>query len=726
MRSRPLIYIILLLTITSIAVSQDSLNVETVGRYYENQSSSVAIQVQDTLAFVATNYDGLHIYSISDPANPVEISNINLPGIISSLILDSNIAYLSAEEFGVCIVDVSDPLNPELLTIFENETLYDCTIQDNLMFCAAGWDGIIIRDISDPANPSYVSQTLIDEFCYRIDVDDDLLCVSGIAYDLMFVIDISNPSSPIVHGNLGATSFIVDIDVVGDYAYLCDTSAGLEVVDLSNLDDPYIVTWVGDEYYARSLTIDGQIAYLATSPEDFVIFDMSDPVNPLLVAGFTAEEPMSVAEIVAADNTASIAGFQNVLVTVDITDLENMTELYRSERNLYPYILEKMGDYLIVNEYNGENIVLHLNDPLNPVEVSRFNLGNGNTIRYPVDFSHDDRYLYSGNYSDLLTIDMLDPLNPVIGDTLALPDIQLRAIDTEGDLLVTAGESDYSIGFFDISDPMNPAHLTTLHCPEWPRNAQLDGDLMYVFTPRGLITYNISDINNPLILDEYNNRNTQFYKGTVVDSMAYVIDWTHDHVWIFDVTDPQNIEFVTYFRELNAFALEIRKVGPYVYVGCESEGIKIIDVSDPTSPFMAGFHEEFAYTHDIVVHDNLIYAANYSSLTIYDADQALQVGELPLSVQPESFEIQSIYPNPFNASTTISITVPSDQNAKVMIFNMLGQEVATLFDGKIEAGNHAFYWNGLGQYDQPLPSGQYLLRIENGVIQQVRTLRLLK
>ena len=53
---------------------------------------------------------------------------------------------------------------------------------------------------------------------------------------------------------------------------------------------------------------------------------------------------------------------------------------------------------------------------------------------------------------------------------------------------------------------------------------------------------------------------------------------------------------------------------------------------------------------------------------------------------PEKFELFQNYPNPFNPSTKISYQLPSDAKVRIIIYNTLGQEVTTLFDGIRSAG----------------------------------------
>ena len=67
------------------------------------------------------------------------------------------------------------------------------------------------------------------------------------------------------------------------------------------------------------------------------------------------------------------------------------------------------------------------------------------------------------------------------------------------------------------------------------------------------------------------------------------------------------------------------------------------------------------------------------------------------------------YPNPFNPQTTIKITLPELKNVTLEVYNMLGQKVQTLANGKLEAGEHNFQFNG-----SYLATGTYLYRLVAG------------
>jgi len=85
------------------------------------------------------------------------------------------------------------------------------------------------------------------------------------------------------------------------------------------------------------------------------------------------------------------------------------------------------------------------------------------------------------------------------------------------------------------------------------------------------------------------------------------------------------------------------------------------------------------------------------------------------------FELNQNYPNPFNPVTTISFSVPEASEVKLTIYNILGEEVASLVNGFKEAGVHTVDFNA-SQFN----SGFYIYRLEAGKFVQVRKMMLVK
>jgi hypothetical protein len=88
---------------------------------------------------------------------------------------------------------------------------------------------------------------------------------------------------------------------------------------------------------------------------------------------------------------------------------------------------------------------------------------------------------------------------------------------------------------------------------------------------------------------------------------------------------------------------------------------------------------------------------------------------------PLTFGLEQNYPNPFNPSTHIKYNIPESGVVKLAIYNMLGEEVAVLVDGMVEAGFYEVTFDA-----SHLPSGAYFYRLQSDKLNQVKKMLLMK
>jgi hypothetical protein len=88
---------------------------------------------------------------------------------------------------------------------------------------------------------------------------------------------------------------------------------------------------------------------------------------------------------------------------------------------------------------------------------------------------------------------------------------------------------------------------------------------------------------------------------------------------------------------------------------------------------------------------------------------------------PENYSLLQNYPNPFNPSTKISFSLPKAGDVKLVVFDILGREIATLVNGFTGAGNHTVDFNAAN-----LSSGVYLYKIQAGDFTETRKMILMK
>ena len=93
--------------------------------------------------------------------------------------------------------------------------------------------------------------------------------------------------------------------------------------------------------------------------------------------------------------------------------------------------------------------------------------------------------------------------------------------------------------------------------------------------------------------------------------------------------------------------------------------------------------------------------------------------------RPQAFKLAQNYPNPFNSGTAIRFALPTTDDVELIIFNLAGQQVATLVDGVRESGSYTVRWDGRDDDGRELASGAYLYRLRTGDGQLVETRKLL-
>ncbi len=86
-----------------------------------------------------------------------------------------------------------------------------------------------------------------------------------------------------------------------------------------------------------------------------------------------------------------------------------------------------------------------------------------------------------------------------------------------------------------------------------------------------------------------------------------------------------------------------------------------------------------------------------------------------------TYRLEQNYPNPFNPSTTIFYSLAHDGQVSLKVFNLAGQEIATLIAGKQNAGEQQIWWQA-----PRVPSGVYFYQLRAGDHVETRKMILLQ
>jgi plastocyanin len=86
---------------------------------------------------------------------------------------------------------------------------------------------------------------------------------------------------------------------------------------------------------------------------------------------------------------------------------------------------------------------------------------------------------------------------------------------------------------------------------------------------------------------------------------------------------------------------------------------------------------------------------------------ATGVENIQSSLQPTAFRLEQNYPNPFNPTTILSFELPVQSFVSIKVYNVIGQEVATIVNENMAAGSYTKIWNA-----SSMSSGVYFYKLE--------------
>jgi len=288
--------------------------------------------------YAASGELGLVIIDITDPTNPEIVENfppqefgglnvMNLQQHGSTLYLALGAFALMSQNAGLATIDVSDPLNAEILDVWSDPEFSDgapVVLSDgNLAFLGAMESGVLILDVSQPDNIQFISNILPDPNFPEPPAFLSQPAARGLAFrnDTLFVcndakgfrlIDVSNPQEPLeigLHMNFelhtAARPAYNEVVLHGKYAYVTVDYCGLDVVDLSGDEMETVywynpwncspTNWACSPGHTNQLQLVGDsLLFMSGADTELIVMDISNPAEPQPITTFGNPGNLSV------------------------------------------------------------------------------------------------------------------------------------------------------------------------------------------------------------------------------------------------------------------------------------------------------------------------------------------------------------------------------------------------------------------------------------------------
>ena len=189
----------------------------------------------------------------------------------------------------------------------------------------------------------------------------------------------------------------------------------------------------------------------------------------------------------------------------------------------------------------------------------------------------------------------------------------------------------------------------------------------------------------------------------------------YQFVWNSSSTSPT----VKYF-------FKIKKIGPSAETLFLSNNNGSDTVISLRKSFLDSLATSFGLTGDSVQCTWRASATNGLD-TINSNPNLIKIRRVPVGINqisslvPEKFELYNNYPNPFNPSTTIKFDIAKSQFVKLVVYNMLGEQVSSIVNQNLTPGSYSVDFDA-----SSLSSGMYFYRIESQGFAQTRRMVLIK
>jgi hypothetical protein len=749
--------------------------------FYDTGGFAFSVTACNNIAYVADYHGGVVLVDVSDPEHLNRVGYYSTHSA-KDLAVSGDFAYVVCQGRGLRVIDVSDPEHPDEVGFYDTPgSAEGIAINGNIVYIADSGSGLRVIDVSDPEHPDEVGFYDTPNFALGVDFSGDFAYVADFESGIR-VIDVSNPESPEEVGFMDTLGDAYNIAISGEMAYVAD-SFGLLVVNISDHENLIYVGLYSTRGSALGLEVIGDLAYIADCGEGLCVLDISEFASPVIeivpdILDFgwvnvrtTGEGIINISSSVRSyltisdisiDGNGFSCNFEGEFI-IEPDENSEVTVLFEPEE---------------AGQYNGTLTILS-NDPLHgELNVELTGLGitaatvpltlNWNLIS--INVSPPQEFYHEGEDRGADVIRMMEQLriNEENHHVLLMKNedgrFYLPAFDfnnipywdlTEGYQVkvdedveaVWAGDRIPA----DADIPLERDWNMIAYFPTYELDASAPD--FYALSP---IIDNVEiakDNDGNFMLPAFNFSNmppwreTQGYQLKVEDEIVLNYPEMREEMQnspIPELLNPHWSEPVNTGNNMSVLVTSIADVPvcPGSQIAAFSSekqivGSGLIDEDgrcglavwgdDSETPGKDGLNSGEAFELRVWTPDENVELdveiVNFieGEALVYTPDTFLA---LDLKVEtdiPLNYELSEAFPNPFNAVTRISFSLPVTNRVSVQIFDLSGRLIETLVNDIQPAGQHSITWES-----RNASSGVYLVRVETSDFKDTRKVVLLR
>ena len=623
------------------------------------------LAIRDHYLFVAMDEQGLAIYDIEDPFNPVQVGSTQLNSYNHQLAVDEGWVYLSDGNGDLSIINLTDVENPSIETILDVSTrAWEMVLHQDVLMVVV-FDSLLIFDVSNPTTPVQLNAIYAKATDVEIAGDKLYLCVRN---DSLLVFDFTDPTNLIKLGGHLDYGRFVKVQILGEHVYSGGTVGRFSIYHIESNDQFSSISEIKGGGYINNLIVQDSQAFLLNTHQGLSIYDINELASPSLL--FHRENESFSLGLEVLDGRLYLANWEDGLNIYDVRDLSEVKFLGGHITGYQTYDVALKDQYAYLIEHSGILRIIDIADPANPNELRNVRLP-GETW----DIEVQDNLLYVlQRGSGLFVLDIAMAALPVLVDSLII-DGDLQRMDIEG----------------------NYAYIT---------NAR-----------EGLLIVDISNPDNLFMAGSFTKEHTKdqfinnFKDIEVVGNLGFVADNSNGfHIVDFsDILNP--VQLVNTWTPGRAFA--VKKRDDVLFITLQHKGIQAFDITDPSNPKLISSLETGGNVEYIAIEGDYIYITDYSSgFSILTLEATTSNTEFNPNV---GFDLKMIR-NPLSNDSEMIITMDQAMDITLAIYDLHGRGLH-VHQGLFAAGINRLPVYGIFN---DFSSGIYVLELSAGKKRQYR------
>lgn len=461
---------------------------------------------------------------------------------------------------------------------------------------------------------------------YRISRSGNILYIAGLIGGATFV-DVTDPFNPIILANYVNGGTVYDTLYYQGYVYIATAEKGLECLDVQYWDniqslgsyygggESYDLEFIGlNTLYVADGTGGLKIFNFRESKTNFTLLKQEN-FGVTAVYGVQADPFQNIAFLLCGTDGVVVLDITRPLTPVKIKVLKDgPTNSRQADMNaLNLYVADGENGLKVYNYANKNNIVYLGNFSIGPGEFAE-------NFKWDVlkkGFLSVKKGLYLLNITNLSAITQRWYKSYTPG----------QAIDVAVNSKTIYLANDYNLLILNLSDADNPLVYSSLIFAGEPRTCDVQGTLGILSEGyTGIDLINLTDLSNPTLISKFLKEGVTFFDAILNNTLIYsATNYGLEVINIIDVNNPVSIGLYN-AGESHGIAFKDN----IVYLATRNAGLRLINVSNPTTPFLIRTVGFATATFRVSLSDNYAFvsrgSSGFSIVNITDPATAYNLG----------------------------------------------------------------------------------------------------